>query len=58
MRYFENDEFVVPEKYQKMTLEQLDKRCSITEKIYKIILKLRPSTQKDKLDSLGFKVNL
>lgn len=58
MKYYENDEFVVPEKYQKMTVEQLNKRCSIIEKCHTLVSKLKPSVKENKLDSLGFKVNL
>ena len=58
MKYYENDEFIVPKKYQTMSVEQLEKSCNITEKIYRFILKLKPSGKKDKLDDLEFKVNL
>ncbi|MBQ2706173.1 MAG: hypothetical protein IJF60_05075 [Agathobacter sp.] len=58
MKYYENDEFVVPQKYQKMTAEQLGKKCGIVEKWHTLVSKLKPSVKENKLDSLGFKVNL
>ena len=56
MKYYENDEFSIPKKYQSMSIEQLDRSCKSWEKFYKFISKQKPS-KKSTLDSLGIKVN-
>lgn len=58
MKYYENDEFIVPDKYKNMSLEQLNRRCKIWEAFHKLVSKIVPSRKNDKLDKLGIKVNL
>lgn len=58
MRYYENDEFTIPKRYQKMTAEQLDRECRIYEMFHKFSLKFRRSSKTDKLKDVGIKVNL
>lgn len=40
-----------------MTIEQLDKSCKLWEEYYKFISKIKPSSNKNKLDEVGIKVN-
>ena len=58
MRYYENDEFTIPKRYQKMTVEQLDRRCRMYEMFHKFILKFRRSSKSDKIKDIGIKFNL
>ena len=56
MRHYENDEFTIPQKYQAMSLEKLDRSCKSWEKFHRFINKIKPS-KKDKFDSIDIKIN-
>lgn len=58
MRYYENDEFNIPKRYQAMSVEQLDRSCKAYEVFHKLISKIRRSSKKDKMKEMGIKVNL
>lgn len=57
MRYYENDEFTIPNRYQKMSAEQLENRCRIYEIFHKLCTKVRRPSKTNKLKDAGIKVN-
>lgn len=57
MRYYENDEFTIPKRYQKMSVEQLESRCRIYEIFHKLRTRFRRPSKTNKLKNAGIKVN-
>lgn len=57
MRYYEKDDFVVPEKYEKMSLEQLERRCKVWEKVSVLFSKIMPSSKKNIENNSNVKFN-
>lgn len=58
MRYYEKDWDVThPKKYQKLSAEQLDRRCRAWEKITDILFKIMPLSPKNVADKISVKFN-
>ena len=57
MSYYEKDDFVVPEKYEKMSLKQLQRSCKIWETLSVLFSKIMPSSKKKIKNNTSIKFN-